>query len=236
VTERQPRLRAGVIAAGHGERLQAAGPFKPLVMVAGRPLIDRVLESIGEAGAEEVAIIINAASSRIREHVSAARWPFPIRWIVETTPSSMHSFLLVLEALSTDTDEPVLISTVDTIVREGAFTRFVESARTGSAAVTLALTSVVDDEKPLLVSIDGRHVTAIGDAASGSPLATAGYYFVDPVILKEADSARRNGLSALRSFLARLLACGYPIDGVLMPDSIDVDRPQDVSMAEHLLG
>jgi NDP-sugar pyrophosphorylase family protein len=148
----------------------------------------------------------------------------------------MHSFLLVLEALAGGADNRVLISTVDTVVPGGAFAAFVGAARAGDADVTLALTTLVDDDHPLRVRLDadGR-VIAIGDAADGSPLVTAGYYFVHPRVLGEADRARRQGVSALRAFLGLLIERGYRIDGVVMPDSIDVDRPSDVVVAERLL-
>jgi NDP-sugar pyrophosphorylase family protein len=232
----QPALRAGVIAAGAGERLSSAGSLKPLVPVAGRTLIDRVLGSIADAGATEVVIIINELSLPVKEHVSAARWPFAIRWIVETTPSSMHSFLLVLDALAQGTNDRVLISTVDTVVREGAFADFVAAAGAGDADVTLALTTLVDDERPLRVAMDAdRRVVAIGEGAAASPFVTAGYYFVRGRVLDEAEGARRDGVAALRMFLGRLAERGYRIDGVVMPDSIDVDRPSDVAVAERLL-
>jgi len=229
-------LRAGVIAAGAGERLAASGALKPLVRVGGRALIDRVLGLIAATGATDVAVIINEQSLPVRDHVLASRWPFAVRWLVRTTPSSMHSFLLVLEALAEGTGDRVLISTVDTVAPEGAFAEFVAAAGATDADLTLALTTLVDDEQPLRVRLDeGRRVSAIGAAAEGSPFVTAGYYFVHTRVLSEADAARRDGVSALRTFFARLIERGYRIDGVLMPDSIDVDRPSDVVEAERLL-
>jgi choline kinase len=243
------RLRAGVIAAGRGDRLRnAAATLKPLVRVGGRPLIDRVIESIEEAGASEVCIIINEDSLAVRDHVSAVRRSLSVRWLVESTPSSMHSFLRVLETLAEENDPtPVLISTVDTVAPPGAFRSFLADAArvterppkgrddAWNPAVVLAVTTVTDDEKPLLVKMDGDAVVALGDAAAASSAATAGYYLVSPVVLHEADAARREGVSALRAFFGRLLARGYPMAGVSVPQSIDVDRPEDVDAAEDLL-
>jgi NDP-sugar pyrophosphorylase family protein len=231
-------LRAGVIAAGRGDRLRkASGVLKPLVAVGGRPLIDHVLESIADADASEVCIIINEDSNAVRDHVSAARWPFVVRWIVESTPSSMHSFLRVLETLAeADGADHVLMSTVDTVAPRGAYRRFVADAQElGDKAVTLAVTTVSDDEKPLLVQMEGSAMVALGGAAGPGSYATAGYYLVSPTILREADASRRDGLGALRAFFMRLLARGYPIAGVRVPPSIDVDRPADVAAAEDLL-
>jgi NDP-sugar pyrophosphorylase family protein len=232
-----PGPRAGVIAAGRGDRLRTESVPKPLVSVAGRPLIHHVLESIAEADASEVCIIVNEDSIAVRDRVSVAPWPFAIRWIVESTPSSMHSFLRVLESLAeSDAANHVLISTVDTIAPRGAYRRFVaDASRLTDAAVALAVTTVSDDERPLLVRMEGSALVAIGDAAGPSSYATAGYYFVSPAILREADAARRDGIGALRAFFARLLARGYPFAGVPVPPSVDVDRPADMAAAEDFL-
>src|SRR5205085_8415905 len=48
-------LRAGILAAGRGERLRTQPTdLKPLARVSGETLIERVLNSIVEAGASEV--------------------------------------------------------------------------------------------------------------------------------------------------------------------------------------
>jgi len=230
-------VRAGVIAAGRGDRLRnGSQTLKPLVRVGGRTLIERVLASIGEVEPVEVVVIINEDSSHVRDHVSALRWPFAVRWIVETTPSSMHSFLRVVETLAGAGDPgPFLISTVDTVAPPGAYARFAAEAARGDAAVTLALTAPAADDHPLLVRLKGSRVAAIGEAAAPAEYATAGYYAVRASILGEADAARRAGVRALRVFLERLLARGYRLDGIPAPVSLDVDRPPDVDAAEDFL-
>ena len=232
-------LRAGVLAAGRGERLRASNLLKPLVKVGGRTLIERVLASMAEAGAAEVTVIINEDSLAVRDHVAGSDWPFALRWIVETTPSSMHSFLRVIETLAADGDEgPFLLSTVDTVAGSQTFSRFINEARSNEeAAVMLALTSPGNDEKPLLVrcGANGSRIGAIGAAAAPSDLATAGLYAVRATILREADQARRDGVDALRTFLGRLLDRGYHLAGIPIAESIDVDRPSDIGKAEAFL-
>ena len=233
-------LKAGVLAAGRGERLCGhSNQLKPLVKVGGQTLIERVLHSLSNAGATEVAVIINQDSVAVRDHVAATRWPFPLRWIIESTPSSMHSFLRLVETLAGDGNEgPFLLSTVDTVASAWSYARFITEARACQwAAVTLALTSPGNDEKPLLVrfSNEGARVAAIGEAAVPSNYATAGVYAVRSSILREAEAARSDGLSALRTFLGRLFANGYPFAAIPIAGSIDVDRPADVEMAEAFL-
>ena len=231
-------MKAGIIAAGRGDRLSnGSAVLKPLVRVGGQTLIERVLTSMADAGASDVVVIINEGSTAVRDHVSAKDWPFALRWLVETTPTSMHSFLRVVETLAEDGDGgPFLVSTVDTVAPPGAYARFIaEARRHADAALTLALTTPGADEKPLLVRADGSTVVAMGAAAAPAQYVTAGYYAVRPSILTEKDAAYRDGLGALREFFQRLLACGYRIAGVPVPESVDVDRPLDVAAAEALL-
>jgi len=228
-------VKAGIFAAGFGTRLGglARGP-KALTLVAGKPLIDWVLDDLARAKASEIAIIINSESLAVRDHVLRSRAADPIRWIVETTPSSMHSYLRVLEELTRQGDAgPFLMSTVDTVAPGGALATFLErAAPLPEADVVLGLTSNLDDEKPFRIAIDehGR-VVSVGDG----PLATAGYSLVRASVLREGAAARADGLAALREFFARLFARGFRFAGVLMPESIDVDRDADVAAAERLV-
>ena len=233
-------LKAGVLAAGRGERLRTrSGELKPLVKVADETLIERVLNSMSEAGATDVTVIINEDSRAVRDHVTKREWPFALSWIIETTPTSMHSFLRLVEALAADGNAgPFLISTVDTVAAAQTYARFIaEARRLEAASVVLALSPPGNDTKPLLVRMasEDSRVFALGEAAAPSEYATAGIYAVRTVILREAEAARRDGIDALRNFLARLLERGYPLAGIPISSSIDVDRPADIETAEALL-
>jgi NDP-sugar pyrophosphorylase family protein len=239
-TSGQPLLKAGVLAAGRGERLRSpANHLKPLVKVDGQTLIERVLISMAEAGATEVVVIINEDSVAVRDHVAALKWPFALRWIVETTPSSMHSFLRLVETLAADGDDGLfLLSTVDTVAGPQTYAQFMtEAQQHKDAAVILALTSPGNDEKPLLVRcVPGNsRVLALGAAAAPSADATAGVYAIRGSILREAEAARGDGINALRIFLGRLLDRGYHLAGIPIARSIDVDRPDDIRTAEEFL-
>jgi NDP-sugar pyrophosphorylase family protein len=222
-----------VLAAGRGERLRSRPTdLKPLTRVSGVTLIERVLHSIGEAGATEVAVIINEDSEAVRDHVVKSEWPFALRWIVETTPTSMHSFLRLVETLAgVENQGPFLLSTVDTVAGPNAYANFMERACRDDAAMALALTSPGNDENPLLVTTAGWRIERFG----AGEYATAGVYAVHPIILREAEAARRDGLDALRTFLVRLLERGYTLAGFPMTKAIDVDRPADIAEAETFL-
>src|SRR4051812_13449707 len=180
-----PFLSAGVLAAGRGERLRTrASDLKPLARIGGETLIEHVLKSIAAAGASRVTVIINEDSVAVRDHVEKRDWPFALHWLIESTPSSMHSFLRLVEALAADgSDGPFLLSTVDTVARQNAYVDFIERARQEEAAMVLALTSPGNDEKPLLVRT-ANGTSAVAAFGEGE-YATAGLYAVRPLVLRE---------------------------------------------------
>lgn len=226
-------MKAGLIAAGTGERLREAGidVAKPLVRVAGKPLIDHVLDAVAAAGIDEVACIFNDAADAVDAHCRARGAPPRLRIVRRTTPSSMESLFTLAPHLG---DAPFLLLTVDAVFAPGVLREFLTAAaRHGDADVVLAMTDFVDDEKPLRLAVDrGGRVGALGDDAAASPFITAGFYVFHPRVFAEIDAARGAGLSALRKFLGHLLARGYRIYGERAGKTVDVDRPQDIAAAE----
>src|SRR5690242_16888826 len=91
-------MKAGIIAAGWGERLGKKSP-KALTPVGSKMLIDYALDGLEAAGASEVTCIVNEAAGSVRDYVDSSRKSPRMDWIIQTTPSSMHSFLIVLERL-----------------------------------------------------------------------------------------------------------------------------------------
>lgn len=243
---------AGIIAAGWGERLGQKVP-KALTPVGGKALIDYTLDGFQAAGITQVTCIINESSREVRAYVDESRRPLKMDWIVKTTPSSMHSFLIVLERLSALGQSNYLMTTVDSICPPRAYAQFMADAdRCADADVVLGLTKLIDDEKPLRVAMRGREGTGlmpdmlIEDPASfeivamtnngfDSEYVTAGFYRVSPAILSVKDEVLAKDFSALRQYLGFLLKQGYRFYGAPLPPVIDVDRPQDIQAAETLL-
>ena len=71
MTEKSPRsiIQGGIIAAGQGTRLRADGYLvsKPMVPVAGRPLIELSLDRFRAVGIRRLGIIINETSDDCRD-------------------------------------------------------------------------------------------------------------------------------------------------------------------------
>ena len=219
----------GIIAAGDGSRLRVGGYAMPkaLVPVGGVPLIEATIANFTAAGIEALVVIVNEASRVCVEWVRARFPGLDVEFIVKTTPSSLVSFREVSDRLDPG---PALITTVDSWCRPRDFVRFVEAGRRRlPPASTLALTPLVADEEPLWASVDheGR-VTRLGEGAG--PLVTAGLY----LLAEEARAADPPAdLGRLRDYL-QWLVTKAPLYGEVIDRVVDVDRPEDVALAEAL--
>lgn len=225
-----PRLAGGIIAAGEGSRLREAGFTmpKPLVPVAGRPLIETVLGNFHAAGIRPLVVIVNAQAREVPDWVRARFPDLDAEFIVKTTRSSLESFR---EVVGRGGPGRMLVSTVDAWCREADFVRFVAAAlRRPEDATVLAVTPLVADERPLRVELGGSgRVRAVGGAAGD--LVTAGMYLVSSRARALRPPA---GLGRLREFLAWLAGSGEPLYAEVIETVVDVDRAADVTLAETL--
>ncbi len=223
-------LIGGIIAAGDGSRLRRDGFTvpKPLVPVAGVPLIESVIRNFDAARITPLIIILNEGERECADWVRARFPRLAADFIVKTTASSLESFTLVMGAAPTGR---MLISTVDAWCRPADFARFAAAAaHRPSEAAVLAVTPLVADEKPLWIDLDGDgRVRALGGGRGA--FVTAGLYLV-PERLRRMTAPQ--GLGRLREFLAWLHEEGHPLYGEVIETVVDVDRARDVALAEAL--
>jgi NDP-sugar pyrophosphorylase family protein len=223
-------VRGAIIAAGEGSRLRADGYRvpKPMVEVAGLPLIGAVLRNFTTAGITAITIILNEQERECAEWVRTRFPALAIDFIVKSTASSLESFR---EVTGRGPAGPMLVSTVDAWCAPEDFARFAAAAaRRPDDATVLAVTPFVSDEKPLWVTLGaGGRVEGLGTVDSG--LVTAGVYRV-------SDRARwlapARALGRLREYLGWLHESGEPLYGEIIETVVDVDRALDVASAEAL--
>ena len=223
-------LTGGIIAAGDGRRLRGDGWSvpKPLVRVAGVPLLEVVVRNFLAAAITPISVIVN---ERDEDCVAWARTCLAgadLRFIVKTTASSLESFTRVAAA---GLPGSMLISTVDAWCRPDDFARFVAAARRRPpTAAVLAITPLVADENPLWVTVGpGGRVMRVG--GSSGDAVTAGLYLMPEALRRQVPPAH---LGRLREYLAWLVERGEPMYAETIETVVDVDRASDVALAESL--
>jgi 1L-myo-inositol 1-phosphate cytidylyltransferase len=65
------KTKAVILAAGQGSRLRELGPSKPLTHVDGVPLIERVIRSAAEGGADGVVVVVGYLGDQVRRFLDS---------------------------------------------------------------------------------------------------------------------------------------------------------------------
>ena len=236
-------MKFAIIAAGDGSRLAQEGVTepKPLVKVRGERLIDRLIRIFMGNNATEIVVICNEQMSDVASHLKMIQdkglngLPVPLRFVIKSTPSSMHSFYELRNFLR---DDPFILTTVDTIFDESEFHDYVLSFQDKIAQGTDALmgvTDYIDDEKPLYVGVDNvMRINGYYDTPQAdSHFISAGIYGLTAPSLNILEACIEKGESRMRNFQRALVAAGLRIEAFPLTKVFDVDHIEDIRKADE---
>lgn len=236
-------MKFAIIAAGDGSRLAQEGVTepKPLVKVRGERLIDRLIRIFMENNATEIVVICNEQMFDVANHLKMIQakglngLPIPLRFVVKSTPSSMHSFYELRDFLR---DEPFILTTVDTIFDESEFHDYVLSFQdkiVHGAAALMGVTDYIDDEKPLYVGVDNvMRINGYYDNAQvDSRFISAGIYGLTASSLDILESCIEKGESRMRNFQRALVAAGLRMEAYPLTTVFDIDHIEDIRKADE---
>ena len=237
-------MKYAVLAAGEGQRMREAGisVSKPMMILQGEPLIVRLLRVFSGFHPSEIIVVCRESHSDVIGYLETCQKEvlngkkIPLRIVKATTPSSMHSLEVISCYLS---DEPFLLTTVDTVFREDDFSSFVSSLKKALKENDgcFAVTDFVDDEKPLYVETDASGmITGFYDHNDADyKYVSGGIYAMTPDCLKVLHQCVLQGEMRLRNFQRALLNSGKQIKAYPFRKIVDVDHPSDLSMANDFL-
>lgn len=230
-------MHFAIIAAGEGSRLAQEGVAlpKPLVELNGCPMIRRLIDIFLGCGAESISIIVNEEMTAVKEYVQRLSLPVPLHITVKSTPSSMHSFY---EVSRTFESGKFILTTVDTIFRPDEFARYVAAFDADDKADGfMAVTSFIDDEKPLYIDVDDNmRITAFLDKMQpGIKFISGGIYGLTPPALKVLEDCMEKGVSRMRNYQRALVEAGLNLRAYPFKKIVDVDHQADIATAEAFL-
>ena len=234
-------MKYAIIAAGEGSRLAQEGIArpKPLVKVGTECLIDRLIRVFIQNGATEIVAICNEQMTEVRAHLQQIQQAgeIPQKFVVKSTPSSMHSMWELSRWLR---DEPFVLTTVDTIFREEEFRTYVDTFRKnveqGEADGLMGVTDYIDDEKPLYVSTDDDlQITGFLDRCDSPRYISGGIYGLTPRSIDTLGRCIERGESRMRNFQRALVADGLRLKAWPFSKVLDIDHASDIQKAECFL-
>lgn len=233
-------MNFAIIAAGEGSRLVQEGVAlpKPLVTLDGRPMIGRLIDIFNECGAENISIIVNERMTEVRDYIleRAKTSAAPIHLVVKSTPSSMHSFYEVSSVFPAGSK--FILTTVDTIFRQDEFDGYVRAfAADDTVDGCMAVTSFIDDEKPLYIDVDSQgFITAFRDAPfPGVRYISGGIYGLTTPALDVLRRCMERGVSRMRNYQRALVEAGLRLKAYPFAKIVDVDHAADIETARAFL-
>lgn len=230
-------MNYAIIAAGEGSRLVSEGVAlpKPLVNINGTPMIRRLIDIFLSCDAESLSVIVNSEMTEVREYLERMTISVPFHLTVKSTPSSMHSFYEVSRSFDKG---KFILTTVDTIFREDEFRRYVAAFEADdSADGCMAVTSFIDDEKPLYIDVDDKmRITAFRDEAfDGVKFISGGIYGLTAPAVRVLEQCMRRGVARMRNYQRALVDGGLTLTAFPFKKIVDVDHAGDIATAEAFL-
>ena len=205
-------MNFAIIAAGDGSRLAQEGikSPKPLIRINGEIMIERLVRIFLKAGASSVIIIVNDKTKETRLALESMAEKYPIRLVVKSTPSSMHSFYELSPHI---TDDRFCLTTVDTIFKEEEFLAYIYI----STNENMDITAFKDRQEDDCNYISG------------------GIYCLKVKALDTLRKCMAEGKSHMRNFQRELLSDGMHLKAYPFSKILDIDHASDIEKAETFL-
>ena len=178
-----PRPNAAVVmAGGQGTRLRpltAAIP-KPMIRVAGRPILERIVLHLASHGISHVYLAINYLGAVIEEHFEdGARFGCRIEYLRETEPLGTAGALGLLPAVH---DDALLVMNGD-LVTQADLGGLLDTHIGGGYSATIGVRKYLHTVPFGTVERDGPDVTALEEKPTLVREANTGMYALSPALV-----------------------------------------------------
>ena len=228
--------KAIVLAAGRGKRMGALTEElpKPMLPLAGKPMIEHILDRLREAGVTQVLLVTGYLAETIEAHLRG--YPMDIAFVrQQLIDGTAHAALLGRDFAGGDS----VLLTFGDIICDAADYRGIASV---TAAAVLGVKHVDDPWQGAAVYEQGGVANRIIEkpprGTSTTNWNSAGLYAFEPSVFDylEAVKPSPRGEYELTSAIADMIAVGqtvliYPVKG----EWRDVGRPEDLPVAEDIV-
>lgn len=232
-----------ILAAGQGKRMQSPLP-KPLVPVAGRPILDHLIEATQAAGIDEISVVVGHQAEAMRAHLGASvHTPYQAErngtaHAVDVARSSVES-----------ADEVFVFVGDSPLIRPSSIELLQEVHRETGASCSF-LTASFEQHYPyarVIRGIDGS-VDAVIEERDCTPAQmevneylTSHFLFDAEALWSVLDRVQAHpdtGERYLTDTIGLLLADGERVEAVNIDDwreLVGLNTPEDVAWAEGIL-
>jgi dTDP-glucose pyrophosphorylase len=219
---------AVVMAGGRGVRLRPLTDDvpKPMLPVAGRPILERIVLHLVGHGIRRVFVSVNYLGHVIEDHFGdGSRFGARIEYLHETDPLGTAGSLALLPERP---DLPVLVMNGD-LVTSADVGRLLDAHAAGRDVATVGVRRYLHTVPFGCVERDGDRLVALEEKPTMSREVNTGIYVVEPALLDRVPAGRP---SSMPDLLEGALDRGEPV-GVfdLEGDWIDVGQRDQLERA-----
>ncbi len=234
--------RAVILAGGRGTRLRSAtGDLpKPMVAVAGRPILERLVLHLVGAGVTDISLAVGYGADVIRQYFGDGEaFGCHLTYLTEDEPRGTAGPLRgLIEAGLLDTSEardparrtPVIVLNGD-LVTSFSVSGLLATHRATAARLTVAVTDYVHEVPYGVLQTEGpgHRVTGLEEKPTWLGTVNAGVYAIDPALVADIPDGRPVPMTELiEACLERGdTVTAWPVVG----EWHDVGRPQDLERA-----
>jgi dTDP-glucose pyrophosphorylase/CBS domain-containing protein len=221
-----PPLRAVVMAGGFGTRLGelTRDTPKPMLPVGDRPLLERIIEQLRDAGIEHVNLTTHYRGDEIARHFGDGRnLGVRIEYVSEEQPLGTAGALGLIES-----DAPILVMNGDILTRTDFKAMHVFHDEHG-ADMTMAVRPYEARVPYGLVELAGSRITSVAEKPLARGFVNAGIYLLKPDVCRLVVPGEPLDMPQL---IGRLLADGRTVVGFPLREYwLDIGRLADYEQA-----
>lgn len=222
-------LHAVIMAGGFGKRLLPLTEQmpKPMLPVGDRPLMQRTIEQLRDAGIRRVAVTTHYLPEKISDHFGdGTAFGVELNYVSEGTPLGTAGALGLMEAPS----EPFLVINGDVLTRVN-FRAMHAYHREHRADLTVAVRQFSMQVPYGVVDAEGGNVTAVREKPDVHFLVNAGIYLLEPTVYQFLKAGQRCDMPEL---IHRLLDAGRTVSSFLIHEYwLDIGKHSDYLQAQE---
>jgi dTDP-glucose pyrophosphorylase/CBS domain-containing protein len=223
--------RVVILAGGKGTRLHPITEQvpKPMVSVAGRPILERLILHLVSCGLSRFSISVNYLGHLIEEHFGdGSRLGCEIEYLRETVPLGTGGPLSLLAPQTL----PVVVVNGD-LVTQCDVADLVDFHERGGYTATLGVRPYTVEVPFGVAEVDDGRLLSLREKPSERTLINAGIYVLSPEAIAEVPSGQEYPITAL---FERLLGEGKAVGARLLEaEWLDVGRHDELRRARGVL-
>ncbi len=228
-------VSAILMAGGKGERLRPLtnGTPKPLLALAGRPIIDYNIDALAAVGIRDITVTTGYLAEQLDAHFAGgANAPdgVAVRCVREDFPMGTIGAAALIPHAPGGTTLVMNSDLLTTISFEQMYLRHIDS---GADITIAAISYQVSVPFAILATDEGGMVRGIEEKPSYTHYANAGIYLISNDLLASLDPSVRTDATDLvdAAIAAGRRVAYYPVDGIWM----DIGTPADFAQACRLM-